>query len=79
MVYASVRESEIMPTIKIDIEKCKGCVLCVEVCPHVLIEQGKEINDQGYQYVVLVDPEETCNGCTVCAVMCPDMCIEVFK
>ena len=66
-------------TIKIDIDKCKGCVLCVEVCPHALIVQSKEINDQGYQYVVLMDPEEKCNGCTVCAVMCPDMCIEVFK
>lgn len=79
MVYASARESEIMPAIKIDMDKCKGCVLCVEVCPHALIKQGKDINNQGYQYVVLVDPEEQCNGCTVCAVMCPDMCIEVFK
>lgn len=68
-----------MPTIKINIQKCKGCVLCVEVCPHVLIKQGKEINDHGYQYVILDDADERCTGCTVCAVMCPDICIEVFK
>ncbi|MDF1536384.1 MAG: 4Fe-4S dicluster domain-containing protein [bacterium] len=68
-----------MPTIKIDEIKCKGCVLCVEVCPHVLIRQKKAINDQGYQYVILDDPDGRCTGCTVCGVVCPDMCIEVFK
>jgi 2-oxoglutarate ferredoxin oxidoreductase subunit delta len=68
-----------MATIKIDEMKCKGCVLCVEVCPKSIIHQGKAINDQGYQYVVLEDPDGQCNGCTVCGVVCPDMCIEVFK
>ncbi len=68
-----------MATIRIDIQKCKGCVLCVGVCPHTLIKQGREINDHGYQYVILDDEEDRCTGCTVCAVMCPDICIEVFK
>jgi 2-oxoglutarate ferredoxin oxidoreductase subunit delta len=68
-----------MPSIKIDKKICKGCVLCVEVCPHRLIKQEKKINDQGYQYVVLDDPDGKCTGCTVCAVVCPDMCIEVYR
>ena len=68
-----------MPTIKIDERICKGCSLCVDVCPHRLIRQEKNINDQGYQYVILDDPDEKCTGCTVCAVVCPDMCIEVYK
>jgi len=54
-------------------------VLCVEVCPHQLVRQEKAINDQGYQYVVLDDPDGKCTGCTVCAIVCPDMCIEVYK
>jgi 2-oxoglutarate ferredoxin oxidoreductase subunit delta len=68
-----------MPTIKIDGDRCKGCLLCAEVCPHGLIRQEKNINDQGYQYVTLDDPGRKCTGCTVCAVVCPDMCIEVYK
>lgn len=68
-----------MPTIKIDEVKCKGCILCIDVCPKSIIRQGKAINDQGYQYVVLDDPDGECTGCTVCGVVCPDMCIEVFK
>jgi 2-oxoglutarate ferredoxin oxidoreductase subunit delta len=69
----------LVPTIKINEDKCKGCVLCVEVCPHGLVRQEKSINDQGYQYVVLDDPDGKCTGCTVCAIVCPDMCIEVYK
>ncbi|UCF30438.1 MAG: 4Fe-4S dicluster domain-containing protein [bacterium] len=68
-----------MATIKIERDKCKGCVLCVDVCPYGLICQEKAINDQGYQYVVLEDPDGRCTGCTLCAVVCPDICIEVFK
>ena len=68
-----------MATIKINENKCKGCKLCVEVCPHQLVRQEKAINDQGYQYVALADPEGKCTGCTVCAIVCPDMCIEVYK
>lgn len=73
------QELNFMPTIKIDENICKGCGLCLEVCPHRLIRQEKKINDQGYQYVVLDDPDGKCTGCTVCAVICPDICIEVYK
>ena len=68
-----------MPTIKIESEKCKGCSLCIDVCPYELIRQERTINHQGYQYVVFDDPEEQCTGCTLCALMCPDICIEVYK
>lgn len=68
-----------MPTINVDTEKCKGCILCIDVCPHELIRQERSINRQGYQYVILDDPEGRCTGCTLCALMCPDICIEVFK
>jgi len=51
----------------------------VEVCPHRLIRRERAINDQGYQYVILDDPDGRCTGCTVCAIVCPDVCIEVYK
>ncbi len=67
-----------MPIV-IDQKKCKGCVLCIDACPKHLISQAREMNDQGYQYAVCIDPEGKCNACTLCAVTCPDMCIEVFR
>lgn len=34
--------------IVIDIEKCKGCGLCVEVCPQDVIVLGNNVNAKGY-------------------------------
>jgi len=67
-----------MPGIKINTNKCKGCLLCIEVCPKGLIEQAKELNSRG------VKPAKTksnqgCIGCGMCAIICPDVCIEVYK
>jgi 2-oxoglutarate ferredoxin oxidoreductase subunit delta len=65
--------------ILIDHKRCKGCVLCVDACPRHLISQGRELNDQGYMFVVCPDPKGECNACSLCAVMCPDICIGVYR
>ena len=67
-----------MPRIEINSDTCKGCELCVGVCPHNLIAMSQEINKKGVNYAVYTEKNE-CTGCTLCAVMCPDLCIEVFK
>jgi 2-oxoglutarate ferredoxin oxidoreductase subunit delta len=63
--------------ITIDSELCKGCGLCVDVCPKKSIVISKASNKSGYF------PAEFCqNGCTACAacaVMCPEAAIEVTK
>ena len=63
--------------IEIDAEKCKGCGLCIEVCPKGTIRISKNSNGKGYF------PAEFwgngCIGCGACAVMCPDVAIEVFR
>ncbi len=62
-----------------DIEKCKGCSLCVEACPFDIITLDHESHNQkGYHPAVLTD-EEKCTACTLCALVCPDVCIEVFR
>ena len=63
--------------IKIDIEKCKGCELCVESCPEDVIAMSKEVNNKGYLYAVKI--EDNCTGCTNCALVCPDAVITVFR
>jgi 2-oxoglutarate ferredoxin oxidoreductase subunit delta len=59
----------------IDTERCKGCGLCVSVCPHGVIVMAGESNKNGYfpaQYT-----GAGCTGCTHCALVCPDAVIEV--
>ncbi|NLM05661.1 MAG: 4Fe-4S dicluster domain-containing protein [Tissierellia bacterium] len=64
-------------TIKQD--RCKGCGLCVSVCPkEVLALDKKVINDKGYNPASAVKPEE-CIGCANCALICPDVVITVER
>ena len=63
---------------KVDLEKCKGCMLCLNACPKNILEVSKEVNKKGMQYVVLKDPEK-CTGCGLCFIMCPDCAIEINK
>jgi len=67
-----------MAKIKINIEKCKGCLLCVSVCPKGLIKKNNKINKRGVNAVAFHGATE-CLGCIMCALVCPDCCIEVYK
>lgn len=58
---------------------CKGCELCVNVCPVKIVEIDKgKINKKGYNPATVSDMEK-CIGCTNCATMCPDVVITVEK
>ena len=62
-----------MGKVKLNTKKCKGCFLCVSVCPvKALAPSGGE---KGYE-VVKAD-EEKCIGCGMCYRMCPDCVIEI--
>jgi len=61
----------------IDTERCKGCGLCVAVCPKAAITISNESNKNGY-YPAQADNEK-CTGCTQCAIVCPDAAIVVFR
>lgn len=69
----------------IDKEKCKGCKLCISVCPKDILEVSKQSNNNGYfpaQPKKELQKEhytENCTACTNCAIICPDVCIEVYK
>lgn len=65
--------------VSIDIERCKGCGLCVNVCPkNVLAFDESYINLKGVHPAYMAIPEN-CIGCASCAVMCPDVAITVFR
>ena len=69
-----------MGRIVIDDQKCKGCFLCVDVCPEKIIFQGAKLNNNGYYSVVFDENSNKCIGCALCAMSCPDIAIkEVYK
>jgi 2-oxoglutarate ferredoxin oxidoreductase subunit delta len=66
-----------MNKVVIDRERCKGCGLCVKVCPKHILGFESDFNAKGYNPAVCSD-ESACLGCTMCAQTCPDIAIEVF-
>lgn len=62
----------------VDIEKCKGCSLCVIACPTKVLALSKEVNGKGYNYSEMINPE-ACIGCASCGLVCPDAVITVYK
>ncbi len=67
-----------MPKIEVDIERCKGCELCIPACPEDVLELSETFASSGYYPVELVRPDG-CTGCKLCAYVCPDVAIEVWK
>ena len=60
-------------------DRCKGCGLCVSVCPKKILQLDKNrLNSKGYHPVYCTD-QASCIGCTFCAVQCPDSVITVEK
>lgn len=53
-------------------QRCKGCGLCLSVCPHeVLALDASVVNALGYHPVRLIDAV-ACTSCALCARICPD-------
>ncbi len=58
---------------------CKGCGLCVSVCPKKIIVLAKgRLNTKGYSPAEVTD-QSACIGCAMCGIMCPDSAITVEK
>ncbi len=67
-----------MANVFVDEEYCKGCGLCVSVCPKGIVALAKSINKKGYHPAYLTDAEK-CSACAFCAIICPDVAICVEK
>ena len=64
-------------TVKIDIEACNGCELCIPACrPGVLTMTGDRFNQRGYRYPEL---SAGCTACRACVQVCPDFVFQLWK
>jgi 2-oxoglutarate ferredoxin oxidoreductase subunit delta len=66
----------------IDQERCKGCYLCISVCPQEVIHISKNLNQQGYHPAAFQETgqdDKACIACVRCATVCPDIAIEVYR
>ncbi len=59
-----------MAKAKTNVELCKGCYMCVSVCPKKAIRPVEKVNKKGYS-TIAVD-EDLCIGCGMCYKVCPD-------
>jgi 2-oxoglutarate ferredoxin oxidoreductase subunit delta len=65
-------------TMRVSIDKkyCKGCEICIHVCPKDVFAMSNERQSFG-SLIACAPAAENCVGCRLCEVMCPDGCINV--
>ena len=66
-----------MPEVRILEDYCKGCGLCVPVCPKSILSLSESVNRRGI-HIVQANREIPCIGCLNCATMCPDAALEIL-
>ena len=59
-------------------DRCKGCGLCVQLCPKHILALVNGTNIKGYRPAICTD-EAACVGCASCAKICPDSIITIEK
>jgi len=66
----------------IDPKLCKGCNICVYICPKKCYSKGAEISEMGYFDAVASSTEKCYNHnregkliCELCVLSCPDQAI----
>lgn len=70
--------AKVKGAIVVESNACKGCEICIPVCPEDVIAMTKKVNYKGYNYAYMKNPE-ACTGCTNCGIVCPDRAITVYR
>ena len=62
----------------LQIDRCKGCDLCINVCPNKALTKADELN-KNVQYPPAPVENGKCTFCRLCEYTCPDFSIYVAK
>ncbi len=65
-----------MIEIVINPDYCKGCSICIAICPKKVLQSSGRINAKGYELPEAVNLE-ACTQCKLCEIECPDFAIAV--
>jgi len=60
-----------MPTLNIEEKGCRGCTLCVDICPVQVFDYAEKEN------LAKVARQDDCIGCLSCYYLCPSQCLTV--
>ncbi len=64
--------------ILIDEQYCKGCFLCIAVCPKKVLARGEKRSRAGYS-MPQVENLGACISCALCEMTCPDMALTLVQ
>jgi len=65
-----------MAHVIVDPQRCKGCHLCIQVCPKKILRPSTRLNERGL-YPCETTDADACIGCLQCVLVCPDVAITV--
>ncbi|OPZ93612.1 MAG: 2-oxoglutarate-acceptor oxidoreductase subunit OorD [candidate division TA06 bacterium ADurb.Bin417] len=65
--------------VKVDIERCKGCGLCLAFCTRGHLSLSETKNRRGCHYALVRAGGQSCTGCLRCALICPDAALEITR
>ena len=58
--------------VQLDLELCKACGVCIELCPEKVFDRDQLGNP-------VLSRQEDCSQCLLCELHCPDFAIEVRR
>ncbi|MEO0076242.1 MAG: ferredoxin family protein [candidate division WOR-3 bacterium] len=67
-----------MAKIRINQNWCKGCGLCLEICPKNVYDRDVKVSSKGFREIIIKKPE-ACTRCLLCELLCPDLAITIEK
>jgi 2-oxoglutarate ferredoxin oxidoreductase subunit delta len=59
--------------VHLQVERCKGCQLCIEYCPTHVLALSAAFNAKGYHYPTVA--ADNCIACHACSTICPEYAI----